>query len=49
MLQLSCCNGFGLGKGFYVVIEFGQDQGFYVMSKFGQGKRFYVAIENSMS
>ena len=27
VLQPSCCNKFGLGKGFYVVIEFGQGQG----------------------
>ena len=37
VLQPSCCNMFGLGKGFYVVtehfyvtIEFSQDQGFLI-------------------
>ena len=51
MLQPSCCNRFGLGKGFYVVTEhfyvateFGQDQGFLIATQY-----FYVATKNLMS
>ena len=33
VLQLSCCNGFGLSKGFYVVTEH-----FNVATEFGQGQ-----------
>ena len=47
MLQPSCCNKFGLGKGFYVAIRH-----FYVATKFDQGeeiscrdRKFDVATE----
>ena len=55
MLQPSCCNGFGLGQGFYVATKFVKTKGFLIGRIFlcryrvAKVKRFYVMTENSMS